>query len=77
VAASVDTWYKNHQADSMATIAESLHIDEQAITQLSATLLPVITDALESSWFTAHITEMLQAFYAQPSIKSGLVLSTD
>ena len=77
VAASVDTWYTNHQADSMANIAASLNIDEQAMTKLSTALLPVVTDALESSWVTAHITEMLQAFYAQPSIKAGLVFSTD
>ena len=77
VAASVDTWYTNHQSDSFASIATSLHIDEQAMTQLSAALLPIVTDALESSWVTAHITEMLQAFYAQPSIKAGLVFSTD
>ena len=77
VAAGVDTWYTNHQDDSMANIAASLNIDEQAMTKLSTTLLPVVTDALESSWVTAHITEMLQAFYAQPSIKAGLVFSTD
>ncbi len=77
VAAGVDTWYSNHQADSMANIAASLHIDEQAITQLSTALLPVVTDALESSWVTAHITDMLQAFYAQPSIKAGLVFGSD
>lgn len=75
VAAGVDTWYTKHQDDSIASIAASLHIDEQAMTQLSAALLPIITDALESSWVTAHITEMLQAFYAQPSIKAGLVFS--
>ena len=77
VAASVDTWYTNHQDDSIATIAASLHVDEQAITQLSTALLPVITDALESLWFTAHITEMLQAFYAQPCIKAGLVFGSN
>ena len=74
VVAGIDTWYTNHQSDSFASIATSLHID---MTQLSTTLLPVVTDALESSWVTAHITEMLQAFYAQPSIKAGLVFSTD
>lgn len=77
VAASVDTWYKNHQTDSIANIAASLHIDEQAMAQLSTALLPVVTDALESSWVTAHITEMLQAFYAQPHIKAGLVFGND
>jgi len=77
VAASVDTWYSNHQDDSMATIAANLHIDEQAVAQLNTALLPVIYDALESSWLLAHITEMLQAFYAQPSIKAGLIFGND
>ena len=77
VAASVDTWYSNHQSDTIATVATSLHIDEQAIMQLSTTLLPIINDALESPWVTAHIHEMLQAFYAQPNIKDGLVFSDD
>lgn len=75
VAAGVDTWYANHQADTIATIAASLHIDEQAMTQFSTALLPVIHDALESPWFVAHIREMLQAFYDQPNIKEGLALN--
>ena len=75
VSASIDTWYANHQGDSMATVAASLYIDEQAMTQLSTALLPVVHDAIESEWFTAHIREMLQSFYAQPSIKEGLSFS--
>lgn len=75
VSASIDTWYANHQGDSMATVAASLYIDEQAMTQLSTALLPVVHDAIESEWFTAHIREMLQSFYAQPSIKEGLMFN--
>ena len=75
VSASIDTWYGNHQSDTIATVVASLHIDEQAMTQFSSTLLPVVYDALESPWFTAHIGEMLQAFYAQPTIKEGLVFN--
>ena len=77
VAASVDTWYSNHQSDSIATVAAGLHINEQAMTQLSTTLLPIVTDAIESPWVTAHIREMLQAFYEQPTIKDSLVFSGD
>ncbi len=77
VAASIDTWYGNHQADTMATIAASLHIDEQAMTQLSTALLPIVQDMLDSSWFTAHIREMLQAFYNQPAIKESLMTNSE
>ncbi len=75
VAASIDTWYANHQADTIATIAASLYIDEQAMTQFSTVLLPIIYDALASPWFTAHIRDMLQAFYNQPNIKESLTLN--
>ena len=75
VAASIDTWYDNHQADTIATIAASLYIDEQAMTQFSTALLPIIYDALESPWFLAHTREMLQAFYDQPTIKENLSLN--
>ncbi|MCD1279693.1 hypothetical protein DVY93_07965 [Psychrobacter sp. CCUG 69069] len=77
VAASIDTWYGNHQADTMATIAASLHIDEQAMTQFSTALLPIVQDMLDSSWFTAHIREMLQAFYNQPAIKESLITNSE
>lgn len=77
VAASIDTWYANHQADTIATVAASLYIDDQAMMQLSTALLPVVYDALDSTWLTAHIREMLQAFYTQPSIKEGLALHND
>ncbi len=77
VAASIDTWYDNHQADTIASIAASLYIDEQAMTQFSTVLLPIIYDALESPWFTAHIRDMLQAFYNQPNIKESLVLNNE
>ena len=70
VAAGVDTWYRNHQSDTIAQLAESLHIDEAAIMQLSTTLLPIINDAFESEWLTAHLHEMLQEFYSQPNIKN-------
>lgn len=77
VAASIDTWYGNHQADTMATIAASLHIDEQAMTQFSTALFPIVQDMLDSSWFTAHIREMLQAFYNQPAIKESLITNSE
>ncbi|AAZ19678.1 hypothetical protein Psyc_1830 [Psychrobacter arcticus 273-4] len=72
VAAGVDTWYRNHQSDTIASVAASLHIDEQAMAQLNQALLPVINDALDSTWLTAHIREMLQAFYSQPNITDNL-----
>ena len=75
VAASIDTWYGNHQSDTIATVVSSLHIDEQAMTQFSTALLPVVHDAIESKWLTAHTREMLQAFYEQPNIKEGLALN--
>ena len=45
------------------------------MTQLSTALLPVVHDAIESKWLTAHTREMLQAFYEQPNIKKGLALN--
>lgn len=77
VSASVDTWYANHQSDTIASVAASLYIDEPAMTQLSTALLPVVQDALESTWLTTHIYNMLHAFYAQPDIKEGFVFSKD
>ncbi len=77
VAASVDTWYISHQSDTIASVAASLYIDEEAMTQLSTALLPVMHDALESTWFTTHIHDMLKDFYAQPNIKESFVLSQD
>ena len=71
VAAGVGTWYRNHQSDTIAQLAESLHIDDEAIMKLSTTLLPIINDAFESEWLTAHLREMLQAFYNQPNIKDS------
>ncbi|MDN3398195.1 hypothetical protein QL919_05585 [Psychrobacter sp. APC 3426] len=76
VAASIDTWYANHQDDTIATVAASLYVDESAMAQLSTAILPLIHDALDSPWFTAHIREMLQAFYEQPTIREGLALSS-
>ncbi|WP_413519376.1 hypothetical protein [Psychrobacter glacincola] len=70
VAASVDTWYRNHQSDTIACVAASLYIDEQVMTQLNTALLPIVYDALESQWLTAHLHEMLQEFYSQPNIKN-------
>ena len=75
VAAGVDTWYRNHQSDTIAQLAESLHIDEAAIMKLSTTLLPIVNDAFESEWLTAHLREMLQEFYNQPNIKDSLILN--
>ncbi len=79
VAASVETWYANHQTDTFATVAASLYIDERAIMQLSTALLPLIHDAIESPWFSTYIKQMLQAFYAQAniqqSLQDGLVLN--
>ncbi|MEN6669382.1 hypothetical protein AAJP47_03300 [Psychrobacter sp. B38] len=75
VAAGIDTWYANHQTDSMATIAASLYVDAEAMSQFSTALLPIVHDALNSAWFEAHTREMLQAFYDQPTIKNGLTLN--
>ncbi|WP_227669641.1 hypothetical protein [Psychrobacter sp. NG254] len=77
VEASIDTWYANHQSDTMATIAASLHIDEAAMKQCSTALLPIVYDVIETPWLTVHIREMLEAFYAQPSIQEGLALNHD
>ena len=77
VAASIDTWYANHQSDTMATIAASLHIDEAAMKRCSTALLPIVYDVIETPWLTAHIREMLEAFYMQPSIQEGLALTHD
>ncbi|MDN6276392.1 hypothetical protein [Psychrobacter sp.] len=74
VTASINTWYSNHQTDTIATVAASLYIDEQAMTQLSTSLVPIVQDALDSPWFTAHTREMLKAFYEQPDIQEGLGL---
>lgn len=71
VAASIDTWYSNHQSDTIAAVAASLPIDTSLASPLSTALRPIIQDALDSPWFTAHIREMLQAFYAQPTIKAS------
>lgn len=75
VAASVETWYANHQSDTIATLAAGLNIDEQALAQLSTALLPIAYDAIESEELRAHIEEMLQAFYAQPQLKDILTFS--
>ncbi|MGP4951313.1 hypothetical protein ACTXGO_03935 [Psychrobacter sp. T6-1] len=72
IAASIETWYSNHQEDTFATLASSLHIDAQAVAQGSQALLPLAHDAIDSPWFSAHISQMLQAFYAQDAIKSSL-----
>ena len=77
VSASIDTWYANHESDTMATIAASLHIDEDAMSRCSIALLPIVYDAIETPWLTAHIREMLVAFYAQPAIKQGLARGHD
>jgi len=37
--------------------------------------MPIINDAFESEWLTAHLREMLQAFYSQPNIKDSLSFS--
>lgn len=75
VASSVETWYANHKSDTIEAIAASLHIDTQAITQLSTALLPIAHDAIESTWLTAQMREMLQAFYAQPDIQNSLAFN--
>ena len=77
VSASIDTWYANHQSDTMTTIAAGLHIDDDAMRQCSASLLPIVNDAIDAPWFTAHLRDMLEAFYAQPTIKEGLALNQD
>ncbi len=75
VAASVETWYSNHHSDTIATVAQSLGIDEQAMKKLSSALLPIAHDAIDSQWLTSHIREMLEAFYNQPNIKDSLALN--
>ena len=72
VAASVETWYHNHQSDTFSQLAAGLHIDEQAVSALSASLLPLIHDAIESDLFTDLVRTMLRAFYVQPDIKKAL-----
>lgn len=72
VAASVETWYDNHQADTIAALAASVNIDELAVSKLTPTLLPIIKDAINSEWLSAHLRDMLQAFYRQPNIQQAL-----
>ncbi len=72
VAASIDTWYAAHQTDTIASVAASLHIDDDAMLHLSTTIQPIIYDVLDSSWLTAHIQEMLYAFYEKPTIQEAL-----
>ncbi|MGM8886049.1 hypothetical protein ACS8FD_08900 [Psychrobacter sp. 1U2] len=72
VAASVKTWYDNHQADTIAALAASVNIDELAVTRFTPTLLPIINDAINSEWLSAHLRDMLQAFYRQPNIQQAL-----
>jgi len=76
VTAAVETWYANHQSDTIATVAESLAIDEQAMKKLSIALLPIAHDAISSQWLTAHIREMLEAFYDQTNIKNRLAFNS-
>lgn len=77
VAASLDTWYANHQSDSFAELAAGLNIDTSAIAKFSDTLLPIIDDAIESPWFGAHINELLQAFFDQEHITQALSTGLD
>jgi len=72
VAASVETWYDNHQADTIAALAASVNIDELAVSKLTPTLLPIINDAINSEWLSVHMRDMLQAFYRQPNIQQAL-----
>ncbi|WP_435979175.1 hypothetical protein [Psychrobacter sp. DM4] len=72
IAASVETWFATHQDDTIASLASSLYIDEQAVAQASQVLLPLAHDAIDSPWFSTHIEQMLHAFYAQDTIKSSL-----
>ncbi len=72
VAASVETWYGNHHSDTIATLAASLNIDDSAMAKLNTALLPILQDAINSDWLSAHLREMLQAFYTQPNIKQAL-----
>ena len=76
IAAGVETWYANHQKDTFANLASSLNIDELAISQLSTALLPLAQDAINSPWVSAHISEMLQAFYNQPTIKDSFTFNS-
>ena len=73
----IEAWYDTHQSDTMATIAKSLYIDDDALSRCSVTLLPIVYDAIESPWLSAHIREMLRAFYTQPTVQNGLALGRD
>ena len=75
IAVGVETWYHNHQTDTFARLADSLNIDETAIAQLSNALLPLAQDAIDSPWFSAHIREMLQAFYKQATIADSFAFN--
>ena len=74
ITASVNTWYENHQSDTIATLAASIYIDNQVMARLHTTLLPLAQDMINSEWLTAHIREMLEAFYSQPSIQEALAV---
>lgn len=74
VAASVETWYANHQSDTIATLAASANIDETAIAQLIKTLIPIVHEAIDSDWLTASMRQMLEAFYKQIEVKEALSL---
>ncbi len=76
IASAVETWYANHQADTIATLAASLNIDDKAIASLNTALLTITHDALKSHWLTDHIREMLSSFYTQSDIKAGLNLDS-
>ena len=70
--ACAQTWYQNHQADTIAQIGASLAIDARAIEQMSAALRPLMIDAIDSDWLSTHIREMLTEFYQQPAIKDNI-----
>lgn len=72
VTAGVETWYDNHQSDTIATLAASANIDETAIAQLTKALIPIVHEAIDSDWLTANMRQMLEAFYKQVDIKSAL-----
>lgn len=73
--AAAQVWYDNHQSDTIAVMAAGLGLNDAAMQQLSHHLRPIIYDAINSTWLSNHLHDMLQAFYAQSDFKHGLTVS--
>ena len=74
--AAAQTWYDNHQNDTITTMAVALGLDDTAMSQLGDALRPMLYDAINSEWFGAHLRDMLSAFYTQPDFQQGLTISS-